>query len=668
MRHVKRPKHGGANESIRAGIVIAFAAALLLPATASALDPPEPQSVLFVANGYYQQETIIRNHLLSSGAYTVAVKKDYQIKGTTSLAPYDLIVLTEFAPYVSTAGINNIKSSGKPVLVVEYWDFNYSKKLGLTTSASCGYVGTDTIEAVREGYDAFTSRVGVEALVYQPSYTVYGIDASKLTAGVTPLYWSSASFGEVAMLVHRAKKVAVTGVYDTRKYTVDAWKMFDLLVEQVVPPRPRWQSMQDVAQAYVDSGLYSFLAQVESDLARDPGSWTFDEVEREAWLLTTAWNLRELWGHTYETVCELLEIEPDLPQFQFTYDHPERPHGTNPGFLDPQYPDEHEHWFLGQHWDAANQVAPPPHWGEYHAGTDLGLGVSVRLFGKNVFYMGDTWDLDYPANTMHMWSFNECEVENGVRCDDMIVVSTDQSPENGVDVSPELEWDTDNEEERWTPLVIPGVHKKLAPELTSGYWSDLSNEPHFTAPTGAVITSYLIPITLNGQPGFLILPQVVLWYATGMRPDVLDAGDPAASPRSWVGCSFDGIVFRACYTDGGGNAVPFSEYAPQASPPGPARFINVAAVDLTHLDLDRICQGSSPSDMCQLDDPLLPANQRGGLLLYGAGRPYRLSGLYLGFIKRMDIGRLDDPPPVGTGKPLVHYWTGSDWSTDEQAA
>jgi protein-L-isoaspartate O-methyltransferase len=56
------------------------------------------------------------DHFLDLG-YAVTKRKDCQIKGTTSLAPYDLIVLTEFAPGVSTAGIDNIKNSGKPVLV-----------------------------------------------------------------------------------------------------------------------------------------------------------------------------------------------------------------------------------------------------------------------------------------------------------------------------------------------------------------------------------------------------------------------------------------------------------------------------------------------------------------------------------------------------------------------
>jgi hypothetical protein len=134
----------------RGGISLAAVVALaaLTSARPAAADPPTPVSVLFVANGYYQQETIIRNHLLSSGAYTVTVKKDYQVTGALNLAPYDLVILTEFAPNVSTSGINNIKNSGKPVLIVEYWDFWYSYRFGLVTTDDCGYVGTLTVEVM----------------------------------------------------------------------------------------------------------------------------------------------------------------------------------------------------------------------------------------------------------------------------------------------------------------------------------------------------------------------------------------------------------------------------------------------------------------------------------------------------------------------------------------
>jgi hypothetical protein len=690
MRHVNRTKHGVANESIRAGIALAVVVVVLLPATASALDPPAPLSVLFVANGYYIQETHIEDHFLDLG-YAVTRRKDYQIKGTTSLVPYDLIVLTEFAPSVSTSGINNIKNSGKPVLIVEYWDFNYSKKLGLTTSASCGYVGTDTVEAVREGYDAFTSLVGVEALVYQPSYTVYGIDASKLTAGTTPLYWSSASFGEVAVLVHRGKKVAATGVYDTRKYTVDAWKMFDLLIEQVVPPRPRWQTMQDVAQAYVDSGLYSFLVQVESDLARDPGSWTFDDVEREAWLRTWEWNLREIWDYLQGEASRIFDVELFVPVWEFSYDHPERPHGSGAGFLpsQPPFDDEHEHWFLGQHWDAANQVAPPPKWRDYHDGTDLGLGPSTGLNGRRIFYLGDTWDYGFaedPPDPQPRWSPGDCEVGSGVRCDDMIAVSNDPHPDDGIDVSPAFEPFESNGtyEARWIPLVIPGVHKDISPVLHSPpateYWYDIYHEPAYSAPTGAVTTYTEFVVTLGGNQVAVRLPFVMLWYGTGINPSAmagLDSDDPRRRPASWAGTSLDGMRFYAAYRDQTGQAVPFSDDVaptdcpeepgfPCADPGDPARFVMVAAMDVSSDEHVGLCSDHPSSPMCDpavYDMPVFPYTHGGGLLLLGSGRPYRKSGLFLAFIEREDIGKIGPG-----GRPLVHYRTSGGWSWDEADA
>lgn len=188
----------------------------------AAADPPEPLSVLLVANGYYQQETIIKNHLLSSGAYMVTVKKDYQITGTLNLAPYDLVILTEFAPNVSTSGINNIKASGKPVLIVEYWDFWYSYRFGLVTTDDCGYVGTNFVESVSSGIDEYSWYVGREPEVYTSTYTIYGIAADDVTEGVSKLYYSSRSFDEIAVLFDASRRVAATGIYDTRRYTAEA--------------------------------------------------------------------------------------------------------------------------------------------------------------------------------------------------------------------------------------------------------------------------------------------------------------------------------------------------------------------------------------------------------------------------------------------------------------
>jgi hypothetical protein len=55
------------------GIVLALAVALaaLISARPAAADPPTALSVLFVAGGYYVQETQIEQHLLATGAFTV---------------------------------------------------------------------------------------------------------------------------------------------------------------------------------------------------------------------------------------------------------------------------------------------------------------------------------------------------------------------------------------------------------------------------------------------------------------------------------------------------------------------------------------------------------------------------------------------------------------------
>ncbi|MFO8072531.1 MAG: hypothetical protein R6V85_14385, partial [Polyangia bacterium] len=73
---------------------------LLLPNPGLALEPPDPLEVLFVANGWYDQEDDIEAHLLDLD-HEVTVKKDYQVYGSTDLSVYDLIVIAEFAPNLS---------------------------------------------------------------------------------------------------------------------------------------------------------------------------------------------------------------------------------------------------------------------------------------------------------------------------------------------------------------------------------------------------------------------------------------------------------------------------------------------------------------------------------------------------------------------------------------
>jgi hypothetical protein len=661
---------------IRAAALAALISALVLPRVSAAA--PTPRNVLLVANGYYTQENDLEDHFLDLG-YSVTRMKDYKLTSTTNLAAYDLLVITEFAPSIPTSGITKIKSSGKPVLIVEYWDFSYAYKLGLTTSASCGYVGTDTITAIREGYDDFTSRVGAEALVYQPQYTVYGIALSKVKSNATPLYWSKASFGEVAMLVDYTKKIAVTGVYDTRKYTVDAWKMLDVLTAQILPEPARYGSLDELAQAYVDSGLYDFILNVQSDLKANPQSWTFTAAEEEAWLLTAEWHLDELWDNTLERLYDAFGTSPAFPGVEL-YFPPGRPHGDpnlHPSYLPDSLSTEYEYWFMGGYWyPGTNTVTNDSFkWSHYLSGTDLGM--SAELHGRRYFYMGDTWD---PKNRDPQWSTVACP--SPAKCDDLILVSQDNDPINGITASPILFSKAD----KWMPIVIPGVHKDFSPVLHTAampYWDGSDNGAGFTAPSGIATTMMRPSASYNGASINIPVRGVMLWYGTATAPYGLDAAEPLDSsnsrhrPMSWVGCSTNGIFFHACYKDVAGDVVPFSADvsplgrpippyfppvgAPCELPGNPARFIHVAGIELDEGDFIEVCDEDPSGPMCGLYGA--GATNRQGLLLYGSGRPYRKSGLFLAFIKSEEIGQVD-----ASGKPIVHYWTGDSdapWSFDE---
>jgi len=201
-----------------------------LPARADA----DPVQVLFVKNGYYQQEDDILDHLNDLGCYEVTTKKDYQIYGSTDLSPYDMIIITEFAPGIGYYGLQNIENSGKPVLIVEYWDLWYSYKLGLVDDDWAGYYGTDTVEVV-EDQNPIAFTFGEEIEIYSSSYTVYGAPWYSIEDGVMPLVYSSAGFNEVAVYFDNDRKIAATGIYDTTRYTDDAWALFDLLLNMVYP-------------------------------------------------------------------------------------------------------------------------------------------------------------------------------------------------------------------------------------------------------------------------------------------------------------------------------------------------------------------------------------------------------------------------------------------------
>ncbi|MCK9460977.1 MAG: hypothetical protein M0R80_15180 [Proteobacteria bacterium] len=681
---------------VRAIAVFVLLGALVTPLAAAA-DPPTPLNVLFVANGWCSQEDDIENHFLDLG-YNVTRIKDYKVKSTTSFAAYDLIVLTESAPLVSAAGLNAIKASGKPVLVVESWTFLYAYRLGLTTSPLARLSDGDTVTSLVDGHTAFTSRVGTEALVHQTASLVFGVNPAHAKSNVVPLYQSTGCMSGVSLFVDYEHKIGVTGISDTASYTVDAWKMFDILVQQIVPaPRP-YATLDEVTDAFIYSGLYTFVEEVQEDLRQQPGSWTFEEAEKEAWLITTQWRLGEFWDYMTMEIGNPFGISAQLPSFHTLYVPPQRPHGDvslHPGHLpdDPPYDEEHEYWFMGQYWESTfpyEIVLHPFQWPDSCDGTDLGLGINVKLNGRDYYYLGDTWDAyskrdSDPNNTIRMWSDSECgDTGDLARCDDMIVVSTDAVPQNGVSASPVFV----DSAQRWKPITIPGVHKYYSSQLL-GYWGGQDWEPAFTVPTGAATAmGWKKKVVGWGIEIYLPVPMAVVWYGTAIHPGQqfpsvdIDSTDPQRRPTSWVGCSFDGTTFYSCYTTISGEVVPFStdssppDNAPAVGDPSsplyfpypypaypatgfPARFIQVTAVNVTASDFESICpDGFYASEMCEFYD------SGGGLLLYGSGRPYRKSGLFLAFIAAGDFGHVNPD----TDKPIVNYWTGDGWSLEEEDA
>ncbi|MCP4676798.1 MAG: VWA domain-containing protein [Deltaproteobacteria bacterium] len=182
---------------------------------------------LFVANGYYAQEDDIENRLVDVWGFEVDIIKDYQMGGATDLSSYNLIVLTGFAPNVYYAGIQNILSSGLPVLVIEYWDFIYSEKLDLV-SDSWAFFGNNTL-ALNDPTHPITQGLSSPFQAYSPSYYAFGVGTWNIESWVTPLVYGP-TWGQVSVLLDEGRGIVATGLHETDRYTAQSWEIFDRLV------------------------------------------------------------------------------------------------------------------------------------------------------------------------------------------------------------------------------------------------------------------------------------------------------------------------------------------------------------------------------------------------------------------------------------------------------
>lgn len=260
-------------------------------------------------------------------------------------------------------------------------------------------------------------------------------------------------------------------------------------------------------------------------------------------------------------------------------------------------------WVIGQDWDVWGQRgslvtdAGPAWLTALVWGTDL--GINVRFRGRRIIYFGDTWRFEGGRRQTERWCDAACTdrrpAANCAQCDDALALSSDADPSDGLNldsVPSVLETDDAGAPiRRHLPITLPGVHSDMRQQ---DIWGSV-----FNVPAGAV--------AIRDDAG----EAVLLWYATSMLEN---GGLPM---RSWLGRSRDGTTFENCLPPGGSGPAA-DRYLPFSQGPAPTgRFINVAAIEVG----DHRLEGCDPP----------PFRAERGLLLFGAGTPYRRSDVYLAY-------------------------------------
>ncbi len=590
------------------------------------VDPPGIAEVLFVVSGYYPQEDAIKDHLNDLGVYNITEAAEHQIQGSTDLSGFDLIILTGFAPNISTDGLANIDSSGKPILIVEYWGFEYSYRLGLTPYFIDPVQYTDEVKMPDYVANTYARFLGNPVRVYDSIGIIEAVPEWNLAEDVVALVHGSGDFydADYSVIAHQGRQIIATGMYETTHYTDLGWRMFDIMLVSLHQLGPNYANTSEAIEGYFESGLADYIDNLVGD---EPA----DEVVRYVWERMSIWNLFAIEDLIAEQLYEinlLFILKP--PPNCTTYTHNKYGPGDN------------SRWFLGE-----TPFGNVPFWKEYIEGSDL--GISVDYYGHTFFYMGDT-------RPRHDGLAPNCDTE--AICNDAIVglCEHENIPEDGIDVSPYLDTNLN-----YTALSLPGVHTNA---FHQDFW-DGDKDPVFTVPTGATVTGVFQSRTSpNGITTYYSVPTIMLWYATGSNPkNGIDHNNPRTTPRSWLGCSTNGLDFEKCDA----STKPFSEDKPGQ----PARFIQVAPVPVNMMDLRNMCNHSDGYDqtnpLCDFeiyDDDFTV----GGVLLYGNGRHYRLSGLYVAYMRNDEIGKINS-----FNKPIVHYLTKNpqgewDWSDKEADA
>jgi hypothetical protein len=247
--------------------------------------------------------------------FDVTIKKDYKIYGSTDLTVYDLIIITGFAPNIGYSATNNIKNAGIPLMIIEYWDFWYSYRMGLLNWDSGDYYGTDTVELINDQHP-ITNGLDQEVEVYdEPWAVLYGASLNSLSMDTEPLIYSWQSANEAAVIVDDDRKIVATGIYDTTHFTADGWRLFDETLGFVHPS----------GGLITPSGYSSleFISFMESKVADAPiveiGGMSVALVELDAPLVYEGGNPTSQFIELTEMEMAEIDVRPGDETLESTY-------------------------------------------------------------------------------------------------------------------------------------------------------------------------------------------------------------------------------------------------------------------------------------------------------------------------------------------------------------
>jgi hypothetical protein len=590
-----------------------------------------PANVLFVSNLQYQEEQLIIDHINEINdvggvlKYDLHVLEDYRVSSSISLENVNMIIMIAFSPGVSSDAISSIVSFGTPVFIIDSFHNNYLHAFDVvdyegTLPRSVGM----NIETV--GYHSFSIATGNSVSAYNDFVDIPYIDPDDFQEGYNAIYYTDISrTGAVVVANNEFSTVACT-LSKFQEYSDYSWRIFDLLISSINHRKTSFASTDDVIESYADSGIPELLVEAENN----PSQWDPDIFSRIVWDKVVAFDLFELVNFINSKITTIYIYKFFIPPITLVG----CPHDERTGYSD-------DLWFVGEDSDGD----PPTTCLTEIAGSDL--GVSAQLNDNTFFYMGDTGS--------DFFSWLDCEG----RCDDAILVSNDNDPADGIDAGVALSLGS-----TWIkPQRIPGVHTD---PWDPTYWVP-PVDAQFTVPSGAIVYNRRYELS-----GYMVeyFPTIMLWYTTASNNgdylyDIpffwdpnqdwngIDPDDPRKAPRSWVGCSHDGVTFYNCYD----NDTPFSVDTLSH----PARFVQVSPVEVTNEMFNIVCGPSLTSILCD-PDIYDEGSYNRGLLILGTGRNYGFSTVFLAFVKDVDLGH------TTAGLPNIYYYSELGWVTNEEDA